>query len=170
MPIKARNGTIRVTFAIMRKPLISLALVAAQMLTWATGSLYACVSADGSACVDRGPQFCECCHGPQAEWAPHEAVHPKSCVDHGCHAAEMEFVHAWSAAPCGCQHQSMGEAAKAVTRGVKIAVDLSLRSSALSTCVKAPTASSRRAVFETAISAYVGSERDVSLRTAVLRC
>lgn len=155
----------------MRKPLISLALVAAQALTWATGSLYACFSADGSACIDRGPQFCDCCHDSQDEHASHDADRAQSCGDHGVQSERTELVQSCSMAPCGCQHQAMGDAQKATTPGAKVAIDHSLRFPAAWVCVVVATPiSSHRAQFTMAISADAASERLSSLTTVVLRC
>lgn len=60
----------------MTKSLLVLFLMATQLLAGGGGSLYVCISHDGSfCCIDSGPETCECCSN-------HEAVQHDSC----CHA------------------------------------------------------------------------------------
>jgi len=47
----------------MAKSLLILMLVATQLLAGSGGSLYLCISGDGSfCCLDSGPGSCTCCH------------------------------------------------------------------------------------------------------------
>src|SRR5437868_3923442 len=97
----------------MAKLSISLALVVAQVVTWATASLYTCISADGTACIDRGPEFCECCHDGLEGDSHHHSNLAQACDDHGAKADDCAVAASCSSAPCGCRHQSMGDALKA---------------------------------------------------------
>lgn len=96
----------------MAKSLIVLVLMTTQFLTGISGSVYLCISNDGSyCCIDAGPASCECCHEPV------EPSHDACCAEPGCEVAS-EFSceahdedspqpdrHSFAAVdPCGCTH------------------------------------------------------------------
>ncbi len=61
------------------KTLLILMLMTTKLLAGSGGSLYLCVSDDGShCCIDTGPASCACCHD-------HEQIsHDTCCSDHPC--------------------------------------------------------------------------------------
>jgi hypothetical protein len=82
----------------MRKPLLVMALVAMQLLSWSGNAIYLCLC-DGSACLDFGPDDCHCC--PPAFDGAHEARHHNSCRPQPAHLAELEQPADDS---CDCTH------------------------------------------------------------------
>jgi hypothetical protein len=89
----------------MVKMLLSAVLVATQVLSWNASPLFLCMSADGSICVDFGPDGCACCQHDAVE-APctshHDACHEH---DHG----QLDDSAADESDPCGCDHIQISE-------------------------------------------------------------
>ncbi len=46
----------------MAKLLLSLILIAMQLVSWSSARLFLCVCDSESVCIDRGPDDCDCCH------------------------------------------------------------------------------------------------------------
>ncbi len=100
--------------------LLSLMLVATQVLSGNSAPLYLCLEADGSICVDFGPDTCGCCHGDLAadDCADHELC------DH--HPAAPLTAHAEHRASedCPCRHEQISEPQTAtVQRSVSVPLD-----------------------------------------------
>jgi hypothetical protein len=80
----------------MKAPL-AIVLAATQLFASSASPLYLCLSADGSACIDFGPETCCCCqHGHEhahAGTADHDACCDRPHVDD----------------PCGCKHVQISE-------------------------------------------------------------
>jgi hypothetical protein len=91
----------------MAKTLIASALIAAQLLPWASGALYMCVASDGSVGVDGGPAFCSHCER-------HEVAEQSTCCHAGCcheRGATVPCDEATAlAATCDCQHLLLSQA------------------------------------------------------------
>lgn len=96
----------------MVRPLLILMLMTTQLLAGSGGSLYLCVSNDGSyCCIDTGPASCTCCH-------EEESIHHDTCCgEPGCEVvseycyephdedAPQPDHHGLEAVdPCGCTH------------------------------------------------------------------
>jgi hypothetical protein len=78
----------------MPKILLALVLLTAQSLSWGGVSLYLCLEADGSCCIDTGPSTCHCSHGGDSH--EHDGI--------ATHAAPAAKPQALSDAGCGCMH------------------------------------------------------------------
>lgn len=87
----------------MAKQLLILALVAMQSASWSGASLFLCLAADGSICIDGGPQTCACCHdedvtdecGPSPDVCCHDTDR-----DRDANGAEGGVI----GDPCDCLH------------------------------------------------------------------
>jgi hypothetical protein len=80
----------------MVKMLLSVVLVATQVLSWNVSPLYLCLSADGSLCVDFGPIGCHC--------RQHDAAQSKCPGENDlCHGQLADWA-ADASNPCGCDH------------------------------------------------------------------
>ncbi len=91
----------------MAKRLLIMALVAVQCASWSGASLFLCLGADGSVCIDGGPESCTSCHEEDAGHACcdcHSACqhddHDDSCVPHGLQLASD---------PCDCTHVQIAQ-------------------------------------------------------------
>jgi hypothetical protein len=85
----------------MAKLLLSLVLVATQLVSWSSARLYLCVCNRESVCIDRGPDDCDCCH--ESEAAPQDAI-----------VAERGSMPALSLqATCECRHVELSLAGPA---------------------------------------------------------
>jgi len=85
----------------MAQSLLILMLVTTQLLAGNSGTVYLCVSNDGSyCCIDTGSTSCECCHDEQ------EAAHDACCSDPACGDEAPPFRQQGLLAgdPCGCTH------------------------------------------------------------------
>lgn len=67
----------------MARAILTLTLMATQLLSVSGDAVYLCVRADGSTCcVDAGPESCTCCHAPDAS-ADSDACTELDCAAHG---------------------------------------------------------------------------------------
>jgi hypothetical protein len=155
----------------MSKFFISLALVAAQVLPYAGGPWFACVSRDGSLCVDRGPQACCCLMNESQHQAAcsddHEATGEVDAHSHAVGSAESHC----SPTPCDCTHELVNQKPTTVTRDAPFAVDLHVQIWAVAALDQA-TASSLTAVLGVAC-AGAGNHSALSQglhNSVVLRC
>jgi hypothetical protein len=90
-----RNGVF------MAKSLLILMLVTTQLLAGHSGTLYLCVSDDGSfCCIDTGSASCVCCHDEE------KSAHASCCSDPECEEKPTESQQLGLSAgdPCGCTH------------------------------------------------------------------
>lgn len=164
----------------MIKLLIVPALVAAQFLTWAGGSLYMCVACDGSVAIDLGPGNCHRCHDHEQGADEHGHEHGCGC-DHAI--ASKTHEHAVSpqaegshqaSAPCDCEHvQITNEQSVTASRQsvVERALDHLLHAGALPVCLPAPLALATQ--LERCLSVAPSVEHSPQLRalgSIVLRC
>jgi hypothetical protein len=113
----------------MVNSLLSLILVATQVLSWNAAPLFLCLESDGTACFDFGPDTCGCCHDVASTPGATESL---ACHEHaGCNHAE----HAQpagsttdsqaSGSPCGCTHVQISDPqTAALGRATIKAVDL----------------------------------------------
>jgi len=94
----------------MLKALLSLVLVATQILSGSGAMLYLCLSENGFHCVDFGPNSCTCCHSPaeQDDFA-HDGCCSESAVT--CDSDRSKHSKSENVAPqivpsdsCGCTH------------------------------------------------------------------
>lgn len=96
----------------MLQSILSLMLAAVQVLAWNAAPVFLCLEADGTACVDRGPAFCDCCHAGK----PSEKGH--ACGDAGCAGHEHDGLatdeRSLGETPCGCEHEQISDAQAAV--------------------------------------------------------
>jgi len=86
----------------MTKRLIASALIATQLLSWASGSLYMCVASDGSVAVDGGPASCN-------RYRSHKVCQRSSCCDAACchdhhDAAPCDGAIVLASGWCDCRH------------------------------------------------------------------
>lgn len=97
----------------MIKTLLSAVLVGTQVLSWIAAPVFVCLDADGSFCLDFGPQTCRCCrHEDQADGCHHE---------HGRHDTELDHSLATRVDPCGCVHVRISEPKSAtLTRATRV--------------------------------------------------
>ena len=69
----------------MANRLLSLMLVATQLVSWNASPLYLCVGSEGSVCIDLGSENCNCC--------PETAERASACVvAHTQHPADTQRV------------------------------------------------------------------------------
>uniref|UniRef100_A0A7C2NYS7 Secreted protein n=1 Tax=Schlesneria paludicola TaxID=360056 RepID=A0A7C2NYS7_9PLAN len=110
----------------MVKSLLILMLVATQLLSGSSGSVYLCVKSDGTCCcLDSGPVSCNCCHDhgelPQA-------LADSGCDNVACHCHDRDGVRQaeQSAAlvddGCGCTHIPLIVAVEQPARIVRTAL------------------------------------------------
>lgn len=107
----------------MAKSLLILMLVATQLLAGSGGSLYLCISGDGSCCcLDSGPGSCTCCHEPDDD--PQACASDCDEVACRCHdgretpaAPTVEIAND----DCGCIHIPLIVSAEQPTRVVRTA-------------------------------------------------
>ena len=96
----------------MVNSLLSLILVATQVLSWNAAPLYLCLESDGSVCFDFGPDMCGCCH---EDASTQESGSPAACHEHACghaeHArpADQAADSQSSSSPCGCTHVQISD-------------------------------------------------------------
>ena len=91
----------------MPKPLLALALVMTQLLSWSVPPVYLCLESDGSICIDSGPEHCDCCRSDRC-W--HDHFSADGCCTDGDDCQSVE--HDWGLdagcrgdrAPCNCTH------------------------------------------------------------------
>lgn len=107
----------------MAKSLLILMLVATQLLAGSGGSLYLCISGDGSyCCLDSGPGSCTCCHeqddDPQACASD---CHEVTCSCHDRHETPAEPTVEIAKEGCGCIHIPLIVSAEQPTRVVRTA-------------------------------------------------
>lgn len=156
----------------MSKLLTSLALVVAQVLPWASGPLFTCTSGDGSVCIDRGPEACDCC--PQA------ALERQSCcgddadghVDHACLAEHAQDHAALAPASCDCTHELVASApVVSAPRHASADVDLQVHAGAIAVGVEPLVPSMTNASGLVRVGALADCAPPVGLlSTTVLRC
>ncbi len=116
----------------MVNSLLSLILVATQVLSWNAAPLYLCLESDGTACLDFGPDTCGCCH--EVASTP-DATDSHACHAHaGCNHAEhpqpagSATDSQASPSPCGCTHVQISDPQTAALGRVTIkAADLDFR-------------------------------------------
>jgi hypothetical protein len=93
----------------MTRNFLALALVATQLVTCASGSLYMCLASDGTVAVDRGPASCGHCQS-------HKHGENDSCGGKFCqlgepsHPATRDVSLVLQGGPCNCQHVPMAQA------------------------------------------------------------
>jgi hypothetical protein len=92
----------------MTKTLLSLLVVATQLLSWNASPLYFCLGDDGSMCIDFGPDTCGCCldKSEDACYGAHEPC--PADHKHDTHVADHAADHGQSN-PCGCDHVQISE-------------------------------------------------------------
>ena len=97
----------------MAKSLLTLVLMATQLLAGSPSALYLCLGDDGSVGIDFGPDNCgRCDHSPGDDCAATTAVCPDAyCQDHshadhhGCSPSPLAVGDdAWCDAGCDCIH------------------------------------------------------------------
>lgn len=93
----------------MLQSILSLMLAAVQVLAWNAAPVYLCLEADGSACVDRGPAFCDCCH----ERSDDGHSCGSDCAEHE-HDGLASGEHSLGEGPCGCEHEQISDVQVAV--------------------------------------------------------
>jgi hypothetical protein len=97
----------------MVNSLLSLILVATQVLSWNAAPLYLCLESDGSACFDFGPDTCGCCHehASTPETDTQAACHAHTGCNHAEQArtAESAADSPASSSPCGCTHVQISD-------------------------------------------------------------
>lgn len=116
----------------MVNSLLSLILVATQVLSWNTAPLYLCLEADGSACLDFGPDTCGCCHehASTPETDSQAACREHSECNHAEHALPAGSTADSQAAstPCGCTHVQISDPqTAALGRATFTAADLDVQ-------------------------------------------
>lgn len=89
----------------MAKPLLILALVATQLVSWSSPALYLCVCGNGSVCVDAGPSICTCCEESDEAAGRERAC---ACACHGdvqvCESGEFDDPRQVVSDVCRCRH------------------------------------------------------------------
>jgi hypothetical protein len=97
----------------MAKSLLILMLMTTQLLAGSGGSLYLCVSNDGSyCCIDTGPASCTCCHDHEkipdvaccSDPACEDESAASSCEHHQDEAPQPRQIDLLVGDPCGCTH------------------------------------------------------------------
>ena len=106
----------------MVKLLLSVVLVATQVVSWNASPLYLCMSADGSICLDFGPESCDCCRHDAAQSECSSGHDP--CHDHG----QSDDSAADESDPCGCGHIQISQPQAATLVRIVAAPDCSHRS------------------------------------------
>lgn len=91
----------------MAKRLLIMALVAVQCASWSGASLFLCLGADGSVCIDRGPESCTSCHEEEAGHACCD-LHDACCEEHA-HDASALNVPLLAGDPCDCTHVQISQ-------------------------------------------------------------
>jgi hypothetical protein len=88
--------------------LLSLMLVATQVLSGNSAALYVCLEPDGSFCLDFGPSTCGCCQHDETDGS--EAEHD-ACGDHDCdhHPADVASSDEHAEPDCPCDHVQISE-------------------------------------------------------------
>ena len=96
----------------MARSLLILMLMTTQLLAGSSGSVYLCISNDGSyCCFDTGPDSCTCCHDEQKEVVRHTCC--GGCEKDGDHALWSHHEEGQPVClddifvagdPCGCTH------------------------------------------------------------------
>jgi hypothetical protein len=94
----------------MLQSILSLMLAAVQVLAWNAAPVYLCLEADGSACVDRGPAFCDCCESGESSHNCGKA----NCGDDHEHDGLAGNERSLGEGPCGCEHEQISDAQVAV--------------------------------------------------------
>ena len=105
----------------MAKSLCILMLVATQLLAGSRGSVYLCISNDGSfCCFDAGPESCTCCHHEDDSTSCPDAccnstyaeTKPQACDHHEDHSSSdghrlptPKYPSLQTGDHCGCTHQ-----------------------------------------------------------------
>lgn len=164
----------------MIKLLIVPALVVAQFMTWAGGSLYMCVACDGSVGIDLGPGNCHRCHGEEHAAGEHRHEHDCGCChanktsDHE-HARQPQADHGVEAGrPCDCQHQliaSEQSAAASRQSHVERALDHLLHGGVAVVSLPAPLALAQQVERLLSVAPSVEhSPQLAALSSTVLRC
>ncbi|GIX05064.1 MAG: hypothetical protein KatS3mg114_0933 [Planctomycetaceae bacterium] len=120
----------------MAKSLLILMLAATQLLAGSGGSLYLCISNDGSyCCFDSGPESCTCCIGHDEEHAACVASERDGCACQ-CHDRDGKQQAEPSVAiaddGCGCIHIPLIVSAEQPTTATRPAATLSAERIALS--------------------------------------
>ncbi len=96
----------------MVNSLLSLILVATQVLSWNAAPLYLCLESDGTACLDFGPDTCGCCHEDASmPNSAQDACHEHAGCSHADHARPSGSATDSQAAasPCGCTHVQISD-------------------------------------------------------------
>lgn len=88
----------------MLRPLLSLVLMTAQLLSWNLSPLHLCVGTDGSVCVDSGPISCVCCRHRHHEAHECGLGHDACCGEHDEEAPDDSSVGLVAGGPCDCTH------------------------------------------------------------------
>src|SRR5580765_2953810 len=90
--------------ALSLKPLIAIALVLAQVLSWSAPALYLCVSSRGAVCLDAGPATCQCssddCHTACCDACADEHRHDQLSLP--ARSKELSGGPSLSAGSSGC--------------------------------------------------------------------
>jgi len=94
----------------MLQLILSLMLAAVQVLAWNAAPVYLCLEADGSACVDRGPAFCDCCQNGKSS----PVCGSENCRDVHQHDGLAGSERSLGDASCGCKHEQISDAQVAV--------------------------------------------------------
>ena len=106
----------------MAKRLLIMALVAVQSASWSGASLFLCLAADGSVCIDGGPAACACCvDKPETDGScdSHEttgvasavgwAVPTEPAVSGGHSPPYGAAAQCEASVPCGCTHVQISQ-------------------------------------------------------------
>jgi hypothetical protein len=88
----------------MLKSLLSIVLLATQVLSWNAVPVYLCLGADGSICVDFGPASCGCCRLDLPATGGCESEHGR----HDDHA-RLKPLGLADVDPCGCTHVEISQ-------------------------------------------------------------
>jgi hypothetical protein len=154
----------------MTKRLIASALIAAQLLPWASGAMYVCVASDGSVGVDRGPASCSHCHSHVV------AEQPSSCGAKCCHdhddTALCDDAVVLARGACDCHHVLISPA-QATTAARQSTTDVQQLSFACSAALPTPTSPTLAASVENSLRFGPSCELPAHLRalgSIVLRC
>ncbi len=112
----------------MLQSILSLMLAAVQVLAWNAAPVYLCLEADGSACVDRGPAFCDCCQSGESS----HVCGGGECDAPG-HDGLVTGEHSLNEGPCGCEHEQISDAQVAVKSQDRSNIELTASAPAIAT-------------------------------------
>lgn len=167
----------------MFRSVLTLALVATQLLTWSGGSFYLCVGRDGSVQLDRSPSSCRRC--AQKRDCDDDRDHDHSCSSCSCckncrqepeedrdSRCGFRVLHSH---PCGCTHVLITQSSLPTTQNRSSFAAASelvqpLDTFAVLACSMAWDVSWVRFRTSADLDSHDSSFRSAMLRSTVIRC